>query len=87
MRKLGSKHLTLQLADPLDEVPAVLAGYGLELASDGDDLVYTYDSQAGRMEIADLLADLSAAGVRFRDLQTKESSLEDIFVDLVKERR
>ena len=87
MRKLGSKQLTLQLADPLDEVPAALAGYGLELASDGADLVYTYDSQTGRMEIADLLADLSAAGVRFRDLQTKESSLEEIFVDLVKDRR
>src|SRR5919199_3705634 len=54
MRKLGSKQLTLQLADPLDEVPAALAGYGLEISSDGGDLVYTYDSQAGRMDIADL---------------------------------
>jgi ABC-2 type transport system ATP-binding protein len=87
MRKLGSKQLTLQLAETLDEVPAALAGYGLELSPDGGDLVYTYDSQAGRMEIADLLADLGAAGVRFRDLQTKQSSLEEIFVDLVKERR
>ena len=87
MRKLGSKQLTLQLADPLDEVPAELAGYGLELSPDGGELVYRYDSQAGRMEIADLLADLGAAGVRFRDLQTKQSSLEEIFVDLVKERR
>ena len=86
MRKLGSKQLTLQLADPLDEVPAELAGYGLELSPDGGELVYRYDSQAGRMEIADLLADLGAAGVRFRDLQTKQSSLEEIFVDLVKER-
>jgi ABC-2 type transport system ATP-binding protein len=85
MRKLGSKQLTLQLADPLEEVPPALAGYGLELASDGGELVYTYDSQAGRMDMADLLADLNAAGVRFRDLQTRESSLEDIFVDLVKE--
>jgi len=85
MRKLGSKQLTLHLADSLDEIPEALAGYGLELASDGGELVYTYDSQAGRMGIADLLADLSAAGVRFRDLQTKESSLEEIFVDLVKE--
>src|SRR5829696_3673820 len=85
MRKLGSKQLRLQLADPLDEVPAALAGYGLELSSDGGEIVYTYDSQAGRMDIADLLADLSAAGVRFRDLQTRESSLEEIFVDLVKE--
>jgi ABC-2 type transport system ATP-binding protein len=87
MRKLGSKQLTLQLAETLDEVPAGLAGYGLELSPDGGDLVYTYDSQAGRMEIADLLADLGAAGVRFRDLQTKQSSLEEIFVDLVKEQR
>jgi ABC-2 type transport system ATP-binding protein len=87
MRKLGSKRLTLQLADTLDEVPSELAGYGLELASDGSELVYTYDSQAGRIEIADLLADLGVAGVRFRDLQTNESSLEEIFVDLVKERR
>jgi ABC-2 type transport system ATP-binding protein len=87
MRKLGSKQLTLQLAETLDEVPAALASYGLELSPDGGDLVYTYDSQAGRMEIADLLADLGAAGVRFRDLQTKQSSLEEIFVDLVKERR
>jgi ABC-2 type transport system ATP-binding protein len=87
MRKLGSKELTLQLTDPLDEVPAALAGYGLRLSPDGGELVYTYDSQAGRMEIADLLADLGAAGVRFGDLQTRESSLEEIFVDLVKERR
>ncbi len=87
MRKLGSKKLTLQLADPLDEVPAALAGYGLELSPDGGELVYAYDSQVGRMEIADLLADLGAAGVRFRDLHTNESSLEEIFVDLVKERR
>jgi ABC-2 type transport system ATP-binding protein len=86
MRKLGSKRLTLQLADALDEVPPELAGYGLELSPDGGELVYTYDSQTGRMEIADLLADLGAAGVRFRDLQTNESSLEEIFVDLVKER-
>jgi ABC-2 type transport system ATP-binding protein len=86
MRKLGRKQLTLQLEDTLDEVPATLAGYGLGLTSGGSELVYTYDSQAGRIEIADLLADLGEAGVRFRDLQTKQSSLEEIFVDLVKER-
>ena len=86
MRKLGMKQLTLQLADKLDEVPASLAGYGLELTSEGSELIYTYDSEAGRMEIVDLLADLGEAGVRFRDLQTKQSSLEEIFVDLVKER-
>jgi len=77
--------LRLQLADPLEAVPNALAGYGLDLSSDGGELVYTYDSQTGRMDIADLLADLGAAGVRFRDLQTRESSLEEIFVDLVKE--
>ena len=85
MRKLGRKRLTLQLADALDEVPDELAEYGLELSSDGGEVVYTYDSRAGRMGIADLLTDLSAEGVRFRDLQTNESSLEEIFVDLVKE--
>ena len=85
MRKLGMKQLRLQLEDTLDEVPTALAGYGLELASEGSELVYAYDSQAGRIEIADLLADLGEAGVRFRDLQTRQSSLEEIFVDLVKE--
>jgi ABC-2 type transport system ATP-binding protein len=87
MRKLGKKRLMLQLHSRLDEVPAELAGYGLELASEGIELVYTYDSQAGRMDIADLLADLDRAGVTFEDLQTTQSSLEEIFVDLVRERR
>jgi len=86
MRKLGRKQLTLQLHGKLDKLPAELAGYELELASEGTELVYTYDSQAGRMDIADLLADLNDAGVTFEDLQTKQSSLEEIFVDLVKER-
>jgi ABC-2 type transport system ATP-binding protein len=87
MRKLGKKQLTLHLHSRLDEVPAGLSGYGLELASGGSELVYTYDSQAGRMDIADLLADLNRAGVTFEDLQTKQSSLEEIFVDLVREKR
>ena len=86
MRKLGSKQLTLQLHDRLEEVPAGLAVYGLELASDGSELVYTYDSQAGRMDIANLLADLDNAGITFEDLHTNQSSLEEIFVDLIKER-
>jgi ABC-2 type transport system ATP-binding protein len=85
MRKLGKKQLTLQLHGKLDTVPDELAGYGLELVADGTELIYTYDSQAGRMNIADLLADLDEAGVRFEDLQTKQSSLEEIFVSLVKE--
>jgi ABC-2 type transport system ATP-binding protein len=85
MRKLGQKQLTLQLHGRLDEIPAELARYRLELAAGGSELVYTYDSQEGRMDIAGLLADLDEAGVTFEDLQTKQSSLEEIFVDLVKE--
>jgi len=87
MRKLGKKQLTLHLFNRLDEVPSELSGYELELASEGSELVYTYDSQAGRTDIADLLADLDRAGVTFEDLQTKQSSLEEIFVDLVREKR
>ncbi len=86
MRKLGKKQLTLQLHGKLDTVPDELAGYGLVLVADGTELIYTYDSQAERMNIADLLADLDEAGVTFEDLQTKQSSLEEIFVSLVKER-
>jgi ABC-2 type transport system ATP-binding protein len=85
MRKLGQKQLVLQLYGRLDEIPAELARFRLELAADGSELVYTYDSQEGRMDIAGLLADLDEAGVTFEDLQTKQSSLEEIFVDLVKE--
>jgi ABC-2 type transport system ATP-binding protein len=87
MRKLGKKQLTLQLHDELTEIPSELAGYRLELASDGSELVYTYDKQTERADIAALLADLNAAGVKFDDLQTRQSSLEEIFVSLVKEGR
>ena len=87
MRKLGKKELTLQLRGRLDEVPNGLAGYRLELAQDGTELVYTYDRQTERADITALLADLNAAGIEFNDLQTRQSSLEEIFVDLVKEER
>ena len=87
MRKLGEKQLTLQLQDPLDKIPEALAGYGLQLAADGIELIYKYDTQIERAGIAALLADLNGAGIKFRDLQTKQSSLEEIFVDLVKEKR
>jgi ABC-2 type transport system ATP-binding protein len=87
MRKLGQKRLTLQLHDNLDEIPSVLAGYGLELAEDGTELIYTYDTQTERTGITTLLADLSKAGIKFNDLQTRQSSLEEIFVDLVREGR
>ncbi|MGE4218909.1 MAG: ABC transporter ATP-binding protein [Alphaproteobacteria bacterium] len=87
MRKLGQKRLTLHLHAPLEAVPAALAAYGLRLAADGSELVYSYDTQAERTGITRLLGDVSAAGIRFRDLQTEQSSLEDIFVGLVNEGR
>jgi ABC-2 type transport system ATP-binding protein len=86
MRKLGRKQLTLQLQKKLDAVPEGLAqARSLELSSDGMDLTYTYDTQAERTGITTLLAELSQAGIRFRDLSTKQSSLEEIFVGLVRE--
>jgi ABC-2 type transport system ATP-binding protein len=85
MRKLGKKQLTLQLHGKLTEIPSALAGYRLELAADGTELVYTYDKQTESADITALLADLNAAGVKFNDLQTRQSSLEEIFVSLVKE--
>jgi ABC-2 type transport system ATP-binding protein len=87
MRKLGKKRLTLQLQGELDGIPVELAGYGLELAAGGGELIYTYDTQTERTGITALLADLNATGIKFTDLRTEQSSLEDIFVSLVKERR
>jgi ABC-2 type transport system ATP-binding protein len=84
MRKLGKKQLTLQLQEPLAAVPDGLAAYHLALAPDGCELVYTYDTRKGRTGITDLLDELRRAGIRFKDLQTTQSSLEDIFVDLVR---
>jgi ABC-2 type transport system ATP-binding protein len=84
MRKLGKKRLTLQLPEKLNAVPDELSSYGLELDKDGTELVYTYDSRDGRADIAALLADLREAGVAFEDLRTSQSSLEEIFVNLVK---
>jgi ABC-2 type transport system ATP-binding protein len=84
MRKLGRKQLTLHLAEPLDTVPPALAAHSLELAEGGEELVYTYDTQGERTGITALLQDLNAAGIRFRDLQTRQSSLEEIFVNLVR---
>jgi ABC-2 type transport system ATP-binding protein len=87
MRKLGRKQLTLQLQDPLQAVPAVLAGYGLELADGGNELTYTYEAAGDRSPILPLLEALDDAGIRLRDLRTTQSSLEDIFVSLVREAR
>lgn len=86
MRKLGRKVLSLSLSAPLDRVPDALSCHALELSEDGLALTYTYDTQAERTGITALLTDLSDAGVRFNDLQTDQSSLEDIFVDLVRKR-
>ena len=83
MRKLGRKQLTLQLHQPLAAIPERLSPYGLSLAGGGRELVYTYDTQAGRTGITGLLDDLAAAGIGFKDLQTTQSSLEEIFVGLV----
>jgi ABC-2 type transport system ATP-binding protein len=86
IRKLGKKQLTLYLNAPLDRLPDALGGYDLALADDGSKLTYTYDTQAERTGITRLLTDLRSAGIGFRDLQTQESSLEEIFVNLVSDR-
>ncbi|MFZ1152404.1 MAG: ABC transporter ATP-binding protein [Xanthobacteraceae bacterium] len=85
MRKLGKKQLTLELRDPLATVPPELESYGLTL--NGNELTYTYDTKGERTRITALLDDLQRAGIRFKDLRTTQSSLEDIFVGLVRERR
>ena len=85
--KLGKKQLTLELHKRLDAVPAELASHHLALAADGAELIYTYDTQAERTGITALLKDLNLAGIRFKDLHTTQSSLEDIFVDLVGRRQ
>jgi ABC-2 type transport system ATP-binding protein len=84
MRKLGKKQLTLQLHNPLDAIPPALAGHHLALVNGGSELVYTYDTQGPRTGITGLLTDLSRAGIGFKDLDTTQSSLEEIFVDLVR---
>jgi ABC-2 type transport system ATP-binding protein len=86
MQKLGRKQLTLHLQQPLQQLPPELNAYALELAQGGLELTYTYDAQAGRVGIVDLLKSLADAGVAFKDLHTTESSLEDIFVSLVTDR-
>jgi ABC-2 type transport system ATP-binding protein len=86
MRKLGKKQLTLQLHAPLASLPAALAGHALELHGGGMELTYTYDTKSERPGITTLLAALGDAGIRFKDLTTTQSSLEEIFVSLVKKK-
>lgn len=87
MRKLGSKQLTLHLQHPVEQIPSSLSAYNLEIVADGCELLYTYDAQDERTDIPRLLRELNDAEIRFRDLRTKQSSLEDIFVSLVRERQ
>jgi len=87
MRKLGKKQMTLQLQTALEHIPPALAAYQLELASDGNELIYTFDAQGERTGIVALLKELNDAAIVFKDLHTTQSSLEDIFVSLVKEEK
>jgi ABC-2 type transport system ATP-binding protein len=84
MRQLGKKQLVLHLQEPLQSIPKRLEDYGLELAANGGELVYTYDTKSERTGITKLLSELNRAGVKFSDVNTTQSSLEEIFVDLVK---
>lgn len=85
MQKLGKKQLRLQLNEPIDALPTVLSDYALELKANGGELIYTYDTQGERTGITSLLKALSAAGISFNDLSTRQNSLEQIFVDLVRD--
>jgi ABC-2 type transport system ATP-binding protein len=86
MNKLGKKQLTLHLQTGLDSIPAELAGYHLDLSAYGNELVYTFDAQRDRTGIAALMRQLSELGIDFKDLQTSQSSLEEIFVSVVRSR-
>jgi len=85
MAQMGKKQLVVDLAVPVTEIPAALAAYGLEIGPDGASLTYTYDTKGERTGITTLLNDLQKAGLQMADMQTRQSSLEDIFVGLVKE--
>jgi ABC-2 type transport system ATP-binding protein len=84
MQKLGKKRLTLHLQSRIDAVPVALAAYNLELSDDGREVTYNYDTKGERTGITSLLSDLRNAGIRISDLDTTQSSLEDIFVSLVR---
>jgi len=84
MEKLGKKELILQLQEPLPALPAELSEFGLSLAQEGKQLTYTFHAERDRSKMADLLRRLAELGIEFKDLQTRESSLEDIFVNLVR---
>jgi ABC-2 type transport system ATP-binding protein len=85
MRKLGKKQLAIELRDPMTAIPAALSSFPLTLSPDGKTLTYDYDTKGDRTGITTLLDELRAVDIRFRDLQTRQTSLEDIFVNLVKQ--
>ena len=85
MRKLGRKQMTPELRAPLAAMPDGLSRYALELSADGNEITYTYDNQSDRPGVASLIRDLEASGIQFRDLDTKNSSLEEIFVNLLRQ--
>ena len=85
MRRLGQKKMTVELQSPLDQIPETLNEFDLAIGEDGASLVYTYDTRAERTGITALLSAIASAGLVLKDLQTDQSSLEDIFVTLVKE--
>jgi ABC-2 type transport system ATP-binding protein len=87
MKKLGKKELTLNLVDPLEAVPAELSGWDLTLQAEGHELLYVFDANAEKTGVPSLLRAMSDAGIAFKDLHTRQSSLEDIFVSLVHEPR
>ena len=87
MQKLGKKQLTVQLQAPLETLPDALTGLGLERSSEGEALIYTYDATREQPGIGDLLNRLNLAGIGFKDVHTTQSSLEDIFVSLVKDKQ
>ncbi len=83
--QMGRKELRIELAEPLAEIPEALAAYDLSLVDGGASVTYSYDTKAERTGITALLRDMQASGLQMRDLQTRQSSLEEIFVDIVKE--
>jgi len=86
MRNLGRKQMTLELRERIDAIPAALAAHKLTLAAGGKELIYTYDTKAEHTGITALLDDIRHAGIKFKDLRTTQTSLEDIFVSLVRQK-
>ena len=85
MQRLGQKQLTIELQDPLKDLPSKLSDYDIVLAADRQSLIYTYNMRSGRTGINQILSNLTQSGIIFKDLQTKQSSLEDIFMSLINE--